>query len=218
MLDFTLNRPESIDGKRRLPNARSPGNEAKFEFRTFGGSRIRSEVGEPSGDVPEGDPVFLQADRIPFYKAGDVLVYKQGDVWKRTKRGVESDPLLILGASAKVTAARLPHEELTGLAKSLKGAKKGDKKEDGCLVYSGDLTQEGAKKLAPTEFQDVVRGGTARVWINGDGAVVKYMLSIRVQGKRGNAEVDGTTEKTVKLSDIGSAKVDVPEGAKKVLE
>ncbi len=174
--------------------------------------------GAVEGTYQKGQPVFLQADRIPFYKSGDVLVYKHGDTWTRTKRGVESDPLVILGASAKVTAARLPHEELIGLAKSLKDAKKSDKKEDGCLVYSGDLTQEGAKKLAPSEFQNVVRGGTARVWINGDGAVVKYTLSIRIQGKRGNAEVDGTTEKTVKLSDIGSAKVDVPEGAKKVLE
>jgi hypothetical protein len=48
--------------------------------------------------------------------------------------------------------------------------------------------------------------------------VVKYTVSIRVQGKRGNAEADGTREKTVKLSDIGSAKVDVPQGAKNALE
>jgi hypothetical protein len=170
------------------------------------------------GTYQKGQPVFLQAERIPFYKAGDVLVYKQGDTWKRSKRGIESDPLLILGASAKVTAARLPHEELGALAKGVKEPKKGDKKEKDCWVFSGDLTPEGARKLAPTEFQDVARSGNARVWVNEDGAVVRYALSIRVQGKRGNAEVDGTVEKTVKLGDIGTAKVEVPEGAKKALE
>jgi hypothetical protein len=80
------------------------------------------------------------------------------------------------------------------------------------------LTPEGAKKLAATEFQDVASGGSARVWVNEDGAVVKYATSIRVQGKRGNAEVDGTVEKTVKLGDIGTAKIEVPDGAKKALE
>jgi hypothetical protein len=205
------------NGDDELP--KSFGKSSMLERYTF---QIENKVGDGvaavEGTYQKGQPVYLQAERIPFYKAGDVLVYKQGDAWKRTKRGIESDPLLILGASAKVTAARLPHEELAALAKCLKETKKGDKKENSCSVYSGDLTAEGARKLAPSEFQDVARGGTARVWVNEDGAVVKYTMTIQVKGKRGNAEVDGTVEKTVKLGDIGTAKVEVPEAAKKALE
>jgi hypothetical protein len=170
------------------------------------------------GAYQKGQPLSLKADKFEFFKSGDVLVYKQGDVWKRSKRGVESDPLIVLGAVAKVNAARLPHEELAALGKAVDKEKKADRTEDGCAVYTAELTEEAAKKLAPTESQGVARGGTAKVWVNGDGAVVKYALSIRLKGRRGNVEVDGTAEKTVKLSDLGSAKVEVPEAAKKALD
>jgi len=192
---------------------------AALEKYTF---QVRAKAGDAAPEVEgayqKGQPAFLQADRIPFYRAGDVLVYKQGDNWQRTKRGIESDPLAVLGASAKAKGARLPHEEVSGLARFLKGVAKGDKKEDDCAVYTADLTEDGAKKLAPVESQDVAKGGTVRLWVNGDGAVVKYALTIRVQGKRGNAEVNGTLEKVVKLGDIGTAKVEVPEAARKALE
>ena len=170
------------------------------------------------GAYQKGQPLSLKADKIDFFKAGDVLVYKHGDAWTRSKRGIESDPLIVLGAVAKVNAVRLPHEELADLGKLLRGAKKSDGMEDGCTVYVGDLTEEGAKKLAPAASQGAAKGGTARVFVNGAGAVVKYTLNIRLKGRQGNAEVDGTAEKTVKLSDLGSAKVEVPEAAKKALD
>jgi len=43
-------------------------------------------------------------------------------------------------------------------------------------------------------------------------------LTIRVQGKRGNAAGNGTLAQIVKLGDIGTAKVEVPEAARKALE
>src|SRR6266851_935642 len=156
------------------------------------------KVADKAGKTVEGtfqkdQPVFYQADKIPFYKKGDALVYKQGDEWKRSKTGVESDPLLILAASAQVRSVRLPHEELATLAKNLKEAKKEDKKESGLTVYSADLAEDGAKKLAPTESQGVAKGGQAKIWVDKEGAVVKYTINIRLQGRQGNAEVNGTT-------------------------
>jgi hypothetical protein len=170
------------------------------------------------GAYQKGQPVSFKADQFAFYKSGDALVYKMGDAWKRSKRGIESDPLTVLGSVAKVNAARLPHEEIASLGKALTDVKKSDRPDDGCTVYSGDLTPEGAAKLAPTEFHDVARAGTAKIWVNGDGVPVKYRWSIRLQGTLGNAQIDGTAEKTVKLGDIGSAKVEAPEAAKKALE
>jgi hypothetical protein len=181
------------------------------------------KVADKSGKAVEGtfqkdQPILYQADKILFYKKGDVLVYKQGDEWKRSKTGIESDPLLILAASANVRAARLPHEELATLAKNLKEAKKEDKKDAGLTVYAADLAEEGAKKLAPTESQGVAKSGQAKIWVDKEGAVVKYTISIRLQGRQGNAEVNGTAEKTVTLSELGKAKIELPEGAKKALE
>jgi len=181
------------------------------------------KVADKSGKAVEGSfqkdqPVFYQADKILFYKKGDTLVYKQGDDWKRSKTGVESDPLVILAASAKVRAARLPHEELATLAKNLKEAKKEDKKEGALTVYTADLSEDGAKKLAPTESQGVAKSGQAKIWVDKEGAVVKYTVNIRLQGRQGNAEVNGILEKTVTLSDLGKAKIELPAGAKKALE
>jgi hypothetical protein len=169
------------------------------------------------GTYQKGQPVFYKADKLLFYKKGDALIYQQGGDWKRSKRGIESDPLIVLTSAAKVNSARLPHEELSGFGKLLKEIKKGDK-EDGLTPYSADLTDEGAKKLAPTENQGVAKGGTATLWLTGDGELVKYAVRIRLEGKQGNADVKGTAEKTVKLSDLGKAKVELPEAAKKVLE
>jgi hypothetical protein len=192
---------------------------AALESYTF---QIDDKPGKGSGTGVEGtyqkdQPVFLKSDKLLFYKKGDALIYQQGNDWKRSKRGVESDPLIVLGSVAKVNSARLPHEELAGFTKLLKEIKKGDK-EDGLTPYSADLTDEGAKKLAPTENQGVAKGGAATLWLNGDGELVKYAFRIRLQGKQGNAEVNGAAEKTVKIGDVGKAKVELPEAAKKVLE
>jgi hypothetical protein len=92
-------------------------------------------------------------------------------------------------------------------------------------VYSGDLTEEGAKSLltfgggrggggnAP-EISGAK--GSVKFWVK-DGMVSKY--ETKVQGKvsfGGNdREVDRTT--TVEIKDVGTTKVDVPEDAKKKL-
>jgi hypothetical protein len=214
---FTLASPAAKAGDDDLSNAlQKAAALERYAFQTD--DKPGKGAGGVEGAYQKGQPLSLKADKIDFFKAGDVLVYKHGDAWTRSKRGTESDPLIVLGAVAKVNAVRLPHEELAELGKLLRGATKSDRMEDGCTVYVGDLTEEGAKKLAPTASQGVAKGGTARVFVNGDGAVVKYTLSIRLKGRQGNAEVDGTAEKTVQLRAIGSAKVEVPEAAKKALE
>src|SRR5690348_16601449 len=96
----------------------------------------------------KGRPVAFRADRIDFFKKGDVLVYKHGGKWQKSKPGIESDPLIILGGAAKVRGVRLPHEELAGFEKHLKEITSA--KEKGQTVYSATLTEEGARALAKT--------------------------------------------------------------------
>lgn len=170
------------------------------------------------GTYEKGKPVALRAERIDFYRKGKVLVYQDAGRWQKTRTGTVSDPLRILGASAKVRAAGLPHEELAVLEKGVEGVKKAAKKEGGATVYSGTLTAEAVKKLTPAAYRDVARGGRARVWVNADGAVVKYAITLVLKGRLGSAEVDGERDKTVTVADVGSARVKVPEGATKALE
>lgn len=156
-------------------------------------------------------PFYLKADKIEFFRKGEVLIYKQKDVWQKTRTGTLSDPLIILGASAKVWAVKLPHEEVAILGKALTNIKNAD------AMITGDFDADAAKKLARTEDRDLARGGTAKLWLV-DGRLVKYEIATRVQGRRGNAEVDGIMTRIVTIGDVGMVKVEVPEGAKKAFE
>ncbi|HEV8541107.1 MAG TPA: hypothetical protein VGR78_01835 [Verrucomicrobiae bacterium] len=110
---------------------------------------------------------------------------------------------------------KVPTEQAAELAKETKELKKdGDS-------YSGELTAEGAKALM--RFRRGGDGpeasgakGHAKFWVK-DGVLNKY--EFHVQGSmnfNGNdVDVDRTT--TVEIKDIGSTKVEVPEGARKKL-
>jgi hypothetical protein len=181
---------------------------------------VASEGGGPAATVEgayrKGEPLSMKADRIEFFRRGEVLVYKQGDAWQRTRTGTLSDPLPILGASAKARAVRPPHQELALVRKGLIAVKKEEAK--GSATISGDMTAEAARGLARTEDRDLARGGTIHLLLDGRGRLTKYEIAIRVQGRRGNAEVDGTVTKTVTLSDVGAAKFEVPTAARQALE
>jgi len=190
---------------------------AKAESYTFNVEERRGEgAGQPvEGKFQKDKPVYFKADKIEFFRRGKDLVYKQGEAWKRSKTGVESDPLLILGASAKARSTRLPHEDLAALGKNLREAKSEDEK--GGRLFQAALTEEGAKKLARSEDASVARGGVVKVWTDAKSRLVKYEIAIRLQGRLGNAEIDGTATRTVTLRDIGATKVDPPEAATKAL-
>ncbi len=115
---------------------------------------------------------------------------------------------------------RPPATQIEDLAKQMKEIKQeGD-------VYSGDLTEDGAKaQIFPRRpGADGGNGpeisgakGSAKIWVK-DGLPVKY--EVRVKGSisfTGNdREIDRTT--TVDIQNVGSTKVEVPEEAKKKLE
>jgi hypothetical protein len=168
------------------------------------------------GKYQKDRPVSFQADGIDFFRKGEVLVYRQGEQWQRSKTGTESDPLRILGAAARVRSARLPHEELANLDGHLKDVRREEDK--GGAVYSGTLDDEAVKALVRSEYRSVARSGSARLWVNGDGQVTKYEVTIKVQGRLGNADIDGNTTRTVSVGDAGATRVEVPDGAKKALE
>jgi hypothetical protein len=169
------------------------------------------------GKYQKNQPVFFRAERIEFFKRGKDLVYQDGGQWHKSKTGIQSDPLRILGAGAKVRAARLPHEELTALDGNLEKVKKAGRKDKDHTIYTGDLSAAALQKLTPTEFAGLAQSGTGKLWINARGLVVKYAFTLKVKGRRGNAEIDGSTGKTVALDELGSARVKVPEAARKLL-
>jgi hypothetical protein len=115
---------------------------------------------------------------------------------------------------------KLPAAEAEDLADKAKELKAG---ADG--VYSGDLTEAGAKALLmlnrrgggqtpePKEAK-----GSFKIWLK-DGAVTKY--ETKLQGKitmgQDQQERDVTRTTTVEVKDVGTTKVTVPDEAKKKL-
>ena len=116
--------------------------------------------------------------------------------------------------SLKAPAAEV--EDLVSKAKDIK--KDGD-------VFSGDLTEDGAKALLTTGFGRRGGGqapaatdakGSVKFWIK-DGVLTKY--ESKVSGKRDfNGEMrDMERTTTVEIKDVGTTKLEVPEEAKKKL-
>src|SRR5215510_12232499 len=106
--------------------------------------------GKPLVGVWQKDsPLSVTADGIPFFKKGDKLVYQDAGKWQRTRTGTLSDPLRILGPSARVRTLVPPQEELTRLAKEAKTVKK---EKDG---YTVTLTDEVSRAWVPPSERSV---------------------------------------------------------------
>jgi hypothetical protein len=89
-------------------------------------------------------------------------------------------------------------------------------------VYSGDLTENGAKDLmrfrrgggdGPT-ISDAK--GSAKFWVK-DGALSKYEFKVTGKMNFNGNDIDMDRTTTTEIKDVGTTKVEVPEGAKKKL-
>jgi hypothetical protein len=118
---------------------------------------------------------------------------------------------------AMVAGIQLPSaqaEEIAGQTKTL--TKEGD-------VYSGELTEAGAKSLLSFRGGRGGQGpeisnakGTAKFWIK-DGVLSKYEYQVQgLMNFNGNdRDIDRTT--TVEIKDVGTTKLEVPDEAMKKL-
>lgn len=191
----------------------------KSALRTAGAAEsyrfaVQDQAGSPvTGTFQKNVPVAMRADDIDFFRQAKLLVYRSGNTWTRTRTGTLSDPLPILAASAKVSGVRLPHEELIHLEKNVRNIKKADGKD---AEFSAELDATGAKALARSEDRELARSGTVQFWMS-EGRIAKYRIAIRLQGRRGNADVDGEVTRIVTMSHVGQAKVEVPETVKTLL-
>jgi len=96
--------------------------------------------------------------------------------------------------------------ELAGVTRELK--KDGD-------VYSGDLTEEGAK--AQFRFGTVSNPkGSVKFWVK-DGVLSKYESKVTGKVDFNGNEMDVDRATTTEIKDVGTTKVNVPEAAKKKL-
>ena len=157
----------------------------------------------------------LRDNTIEVVKKGDKGAVKTQDGWQSLSELAGGDQGAAPFIARRLQTFKAPAaqaEELAGKVKELK--------QDGD-VYSGELTDEGAK----AQLMFGGRGGanapevsgakgSVKFWVQ-DGVLSKY--EIKVQGKvsfNGNdRDVDRTT--TIQIKDIGTTKIQVPDEAKK---
>jgi len=193
----------------------------KTTVESAGGGGGRGRPGPTDGKTEKDGVTFLSFTRgdntIDAVLKGGKGAVKTADGWKSLSEAAEGEGGQ--GNPSRGIARMLPNfktpaaqaEDLTSKVRELKKADEG---------YSGELTEEGAKELltfggrgggnAPS-----ISGakGSVKFWVK-DGVLAKY--EFKVQGKvtinGSDRDVDRTT--TIEIKDVGSTKVEVPEGAK----
>ena len=184
-------------------------------------------------NVKADAPVHLKSGEIEAYRKGDAMAVKSGETWKRLEApqrgqgGGGERPDRATMAAQRLRSVRAPHEVLKELkSAAFKEVKKED--GDGGRIFSGDLTDEALKALRPAGRRGGQGGGgadrpapkstgTAKIWVNGDGAVTKYEIHTETTSKnRDDEDVTLKFTSTVEIKDVGTTKYDVPEDASKV--
>jgi hypothetical protein len=102
--------------------------------------------------------------------------------------------------------------ELAGFVKELK--KDGD-------VYSGDLTEEGAKaklifRRGGGDATVANPKGSVKFWVK-DGTLTKYEFKLKGTVTWNGNDFDNDRDTTVEIKDVGTTKLEVPDEAKKKL-
>jgi hypothetical protein len=149
-------------------------------------------------------------------KKGDKAAFTNRDGDWQTLAEVENQEGPARFRAGMVRNLRTPAEQAVEIAAGAKELKK-----DGDAI-AGDLTEEAAKNLmrfrrgggdGPTISN---AKGSAKFWVK-DGVLTKY--EFKVSGKmdfNGN-EIDLDRTTTTEIKDVGTTKIEVPEGAKKKL-
>jgi hypothetical protein len=188
-----------------------------------GGGRFRSPT---EGKVGKDGLVHLKmtfGENVTeaFRRGESVAIKSQSGAWRTPDELSDGGGGPGRGAFAgrMIQNTALPAEQAAELAGKVKDLKEADG------VYSGDLTEEGAKSLMRFGARGGGGGGpevrnakgTVKFWIK-DGVLSKYEYKVQgaMAGRDGNErEIDRTT--TVEISDVGATTVTAPEEAKKKL-
>ena len=165
-------------------------------------------------------PIWMKSGELEIYRKGETLAVLRKGEW-RPLEARDGDRRKGRGSASPATlrALRLPHEELAGLAKQFKEIRKLEAKENDQTVYLGEMTEEAAKSFLDAHSERRLEGaasGTGRFWVTAAGEVAMVEIIVRVKGK-GKGR-DAGVSRWITLSDVGTARGEVPEGAIKALD
>jgi hypothetical protein len=165
-------------------------------------------------------PAYMKSGETEVYRKGESMAMLRKDLWKKVDGRDGTRRLRGAFTVAGLRMLRLPHEELAGIEKKFLAYRKLDAKEGDQDVYMADLTEDAARELYESHTDRKAEApptGTGRFWITPAGEVAMVELIVRTKAK-GKSSRDAGFSMWISLSELGTAKVEVPEGASKALE
>lgn len=114
--------------------------------------------------------------------------------------------------------SKLPHEEVAACDKHFKDIKK--VQDDKVVRYTGELNKDGVAYYNPINtikdderIKGLEASGSATLWMDDSGTLSKWEIKINAKVEVDGTEYEVTITRTVTLSDVGNAKVELPKEA-----
>jgi hypothetical protein len=191
-----------------------------FKCETKTGGK-KTQPAPVEGHYQKDQPTALKSGAAEGFRKAGLIVYKEGDDWKKLEKPAKGEKKQQTGAAA-FSGFKIPHEEIEGFEKCFEKVQKAPEKDKDCVLWSGDLTPGSARGLVSTGSKAEAKSqstytGTAKVWINDKGLVVRVEITCHVKGENKKGPFESDITRTLEISESGAA-VEVPEGAKKALE
>jgi hypothetical protein len=164
--------------------------------------------------------ISIRDNTIEGIKKGEKVAIKTADGWQSFSEATSGGPGTASIGARLVQIFKAPAAEAEELADEVKECTKdGD-------VYSGELTEEGAKSQVITRSGRGASGpnapeisgakGSVKFWAK-DGVLTKYEIKVQAKVSFSGRENDVNRTVTIEIKDVGSTKVQVPDDAMKKL-
>jgi len=124
-------------------------------------------------------------------------------------------------------APKLPSEELKDPDGKISDVKKEDAKDKvgdiECVVYACTLRDDAAREMAPfgqwlERMGNSEVTGTLKFWVDESGQILKYESTTKIVASFQQNDFEISVKRSTEIKDVGKAKVEIPEDAKKLLE
>jgi hypothetical protein len=199
----------------------------------FGGNQGQAmpEI-KVEGSHVDGTGTRILTETSEYIKVGDKTVTRPRGEWRVVEenagdgfRGGGRGMGRMFGGFGGVPKA--PHDDFKNLDTKITDIAKAEAKEKigetECTVYSGKLQDDAAKEGLPfgrmlERMGDATVTGTFKYWVDGEGNLVKFQYSTKVAASFQGNDFEFTFVRAVEISDVGKAKVEIPDDAKKALE
>jgi hypothetical protein len=185
------------------------------------GAKGKNQPAPVEGRFQKDQPLSLKSGSTEGFKKAGLVVYKEGDEWKKLEKAAKGEKKQ-QPTAAVFAALKFPHEEIEGFEKNFEKVEKAAEKDKDCTVWSGALTPTAARTLVSTGSKaegksQATYTGTAKVWVNEKGLIVKYEVVAHMKGETKKGPVEADITRTVEITEA-TGSIEIPEAAKKLLD